>query len=155
MIDINKILDDLKHYKGFRNDIDLASFLSITPSALSSWRKKNTLNFSRVAQKFPEVDANYLATGKGSMLKSENFQNVVQTTTQGENINQQNTVDSGENVNITRITNEQIEKVADNSQLLEQIEIQNKTIETLQSQKKDLLEIESKLLKLLSNLRKE
>lgn len=162
MINQNKILEDLKHYKGFRSDLELANFLNTNPSNISRWRKKISLPLALFVQKFPEVDANFLATGQGRMLKTEN---IVQTTAQGGiSINQQNSIGSSignVTTNVTtsaRVPTETVEieeTPSDVTNLLSQMEHQNETITTLQEQIRELSMVNSKLLSLLPNRKKE
>lgn len=67
--DISQILDSIRHYLKVNSDADLANFLGVKPSTVSSWRKRNSLDFELIYAKCNEIDANWLLSGKGQMLK--------------------------------------------------------------------------------------
>lgn len=142
IIDRNKILNDLKRYKGFDTEIAFAKFLGISGQNLSGWRRRNAFNFYKITEKFPEIDPNFIATGQGEMLKSAYAE---QTDTQYEEPN-----------NETVTTDDKtVEKDAKNkvtidvSHLQNQIEFQKKMIEELQEQIEILKKNQASLLKLL------
>lgn len=65
------ILDAIKlHYK-FKSNTEYATFLGIAPQTLSSWYSRNTLDYDLVYSKCVDIDANWLLTGEGPMLKNE------------------------------------------------------------------------------------
>jgi len=64
---LNKIK---KHYK-FKTDAEFARFLEIKPQTLSSWYSRDTMDYELLSAKCVGIDANFLLTGTGEMLKSE------------------------------------------------------------------------------------
>lgn len=68
-VDKTLILNSLKSHLGFTKDVNFAAFLGIPPSTLSSWKERNTFDYELVYAKCVGVDANWLLTGQGSMLK--------------------------------------------------------------------------------------
>lgn len=56
-------------YKDIRSKRKFAEFLGITEQTLGKWYSRNTLNLDLLVSKFPDVDANWLLTGEGNMLK--------------------------------------------------------------------------------------
>lgn len=71
ILDVNEILDDIRHYLKVNSDAELANFLGVKPSTVSSWRKRNSLDFELIYAKCNNIDANWLLTGKGEMLKEK------------------------------------------------------------------------------------
>ena len=65
------ILNKLKEYKKFTHQREFALFLGIREQALSKWYARNTYNAELLAIKFPEIDGNWLLTGKGEMFKPD------------------------------------------------------------------------------------
>src|SRR5688500_3415650 len=67
------ILDRLKTVYGVERDADLARFLSLTPSAVSTWRRRNTLDLNLIVVKclttptklLRVVNLHWLVTGQG------------------------------------------------------------------------------------------
>lgn len=64
------ILRDIKKHYHLKKDSDFARFLGIKPTTLSSWYSRNTFDIDLVYSKCGEIDANWLITGSGNMLKS-------------------------------------------------------------------------------------
>lgn len=60
-----------KHYK-FKSDAEFARFLGIKPNSLSNWYTRNTMDYERVFSKCVEIDGNWLLSGQGQMLRSQN-----------------------------------------------------------------------------------
>lgn len=70
-MDKSLILNLIKlHYK-FKTDTDFAKFLGITPQALANWKSRNAIDYDVVYTKCVDIDANWLLTGKGKMLKDD------------------------------------------------------------------------------------
>lgn len=65
---INKIKD---HYK-FKKDSDFALHLGISAQMLSNWKARNTYDAELLYTKCLEVSPEWLLTGKGAMLKTDN-----------------------------------------------------------------------------------
>lgn len=70
-MDKSKIIKEIKLYLGFKNDTELADFLGIKQNTLSTWKSRNTMDYDLVISKCDFIDANWLLTGQGPMLKSE------------------------------------------------------------------------------------
>jgi hypothetical protein len=72
-IDSNHILDRLKEVYGLERDTKVAQFLDLTPSAVSAWRRRNTIDLNLVIarclstlnQKLRLVNIHWLVTGAG------------------------------------------------------------------------------------------
>jgi transcriptional regulator with XRE-family HTH domain len=63
------ILKEIQSYLGFKKDIDFAEFLGISQSTLSNWHKRGSIDYERIISKCELIDANWLLTGRGEMLK--------------------------------------------------------------------------------------
>lgn len=70
-MDKTLILNKIKTYLNIDTDTEFAKYLDIKPQVLSNWRKRNTFDIDLIYTKCENVDANWLLTGKGSMLKQE------------------------------------------------------------------------------------
>ena len=71
-MDKSLILNKVKSYLNLKSDTELANFLGIKPQVLSNWRARNTFDTELIYTKCVDIDANWLLTGEGEMLKSEN-----------------------------------------------------------------------------------
>lgn len=60
---------------GFKTDSGLAEFLGISRSTLSNWGARNSIDFALLLGRMPDVDYNWLLTGKGSPLRRAGFCN--------------------------------------------------------------------------------
>lgn len=76
-LDKSLILKDLKNHYNFKKDSDFARFLGIKPQTLSSWYSRNTFDADLLYAKCEEVDANWLLSGEGEMLKVDQTKDVV------------------------------------------------------------------------------
>lgn len=63
---INSIME---HYK-FKSQAEFADFLGIKTATISNWRARDTLDFPLLFTKCKDIDANFLLSGRGPMLKS-------------------------------------------------------------------------------------
>lgn len=63
------ILNEIKNHLGFKKDSDFANFLGIKQNTLSTWKSRNVIDYDLIIAKCDGIDANWLLTGKGSMLK--------------------------------------------------------------------------------------
>lgn len=50
-IEINEVLSKLKKELNISRDIDLAGFLEVKPSTLSTWKKRNSIDYRRLISK--------------------------------------------------------------------------------------------------------
>ena len=69
--DNSLIINEIKSYYGFKKDTDFANFLGIAPTTLASWHKRNSFDYELIFAKCEDIDANWLLSGQGSMLKSD------------------------------------------------------------------------------------
>lgn len=65
------ILNKIKEHLSFRYDKEFADFLGIKTTTLAMWYKRNTYDIELIFNKCEFLSAEWLLTGKGSMLKSE------------------------------------------------------------------------------------
>ena len=65
------IISQIKAHYNFKSDAEFARFLGIKPQVLSNWRKRNAIDYELLARVCTEIDANWLITGTGSMLKNK------------------------------------------------------------------------------------
>ncbi|MGJ5643243.1 LexA family transcriptional regulator [Formosa sp. S-31] len=64
---INKIIE---HYN-FKSDADFARFLGIRPQTLSNWKSRNTYDAELLYTKCVNINPEWLLTGEGELLKTE------------------------------------------------------------------------------------
>lgn len=64
-----QIINELIEYKGFKTKAKFAEFIGISPQLLSKWMERNTFDIDKMVIAFPEINAIWLLTGKGEMLK--------------------------------------------------------------------------------------
>lgn len=69
-MDKSAILSHIKQHYGFKSDAEFARFLGITPQTLSNWGARNSVDYELLSTKCVDVDANWLLTGNGEMLKT-------------------------------------------------------------------------------------
>lgn len=65
------ILSKIKSHYNFKSNVDFARFLGVAPNTLSNWYARNTMDLEIIITKCEQIDANWLFTGKGEMLKNE------------------------------------------------------------------------------------
>jgi phage repressor protein C with HTH and peptisase S24 domain len=68
----SEILDRVRVGLDIKNDSTLAQFLGISPTTLSNWRSRNSIDYDLVFSKCEYLNLNWLLTGKGEMFESEN-----------------------------------------------------------------------------------
>ena len=73
MRNVSRILQSIKDYKGLRTNTALAKFLGVSPSALSNWIARGTLDETLIVQKIPEIDVNFLRTGEFPMIEQDDI----------------------------------------------------------------------------------
>lgn len=72
-MDKSMILNRLKEVMNFTTNVELAQFLGVSKSTLSNWYSRNSLDYDLLFSKCEQVvDLNWLLTGKGEMLRSDN-----------------------------------------------------------------------------------
>lgn len=80
------ILNKLKTHFNLKSKAAFARFLGIKPQTLSTWYTRNTFDLELLYFKCVGVDANWLLTGEGDMLKVFNERPLL-----NENLSQDNT----------------------------------------------------------------
>ncbi|WP_300979028.1 helix-turn-helix domain-containing protein [Flavobacterium sp.] len=70
-MDKSLILKEIKKHYNFKTDGEFADFLGIKQNTLSNWATRNSIDYDRIITKCEDIDANWLLTGKGDMLKKE------------------------------------------------------------------------------------
>lgn len=68
-LDKSQILNKIKTHYGFKSNLEFSSFLGIAATTLSSWYSRNSIDFELIFAKCVDIDANWLLSGKGNMLK--------------------------------------------------------------------------------------
>lgn len=71
-IDTKLIINEIKKYYKYDTDKDFADFLGIKPQTLSSWYSRNSFDIQLVYSKCIDISSDWLLTGKGSMLRTQN-----------------------------------------------------------------------------------
>jgi hypothetical protein len=64
------ILSKIKEHLNLRYDKEFADFLGVKTTTLAMWHKRNTYDIELIFNKCEFLSAEWLLTGKGSMLKS-------------------------------------------------------------------------------------
>lgn len=75
-MDKSLILKQIRIHLGFKKEGDFADYLDISQSTLSSWHKRNTFDYEKIIAKCKDIDANWLFSGEGSMLKPSKVENI-------------------------------------------------------------------------------
>lgn len=102
-MDKSLILNAIKLHYGFKSNAEFARFLEITPQILSNWRARNSIDYDLIYTKCVDIDANWLLTGEGPMLKNKRYDEIEVNTN---NLNKQPsiiTVDSFNRDNIVLV----------------------------------------------------
>ncbi len=68
-IDKKYILNEIKTLYKFKKDTDFARFLEIKPQTLASWYARNNFDIDLVYRKCPNINADWLLSGKGEKSK--------------------------------------------------------------------------------------
>lgn len=68
-MDKSLILNEIKKHLNIKKETEFAEFLGINQSTLSNWHKRGTLQYETIISKCEDIDANWLLTGEGEMLK--------------------------------------------------------------------------------------
>lgn len=69
IVDKSLILNRLKKHLKIGTDKEFAEFLEIKPTTLSMWHKRNTMDIELIFTKCDFLNAEWLLTGEGEMLK--------------------------------------------------------------------------------------
>lgn len=65
------MLNEIKSHFKIVSETDFAKFLEITPQTLHNWKKRNTFDITVIYTKCVNISAEWLITGQGSMLKTQ------------------------------------------------------------------------------------
>ena len=72
VINVEAIVGRIKEVKGFKSDRQVADFLGVSKGTVSNWMTRNSIDFPLVINKLPEVDLNWLLTGRGTPIHRPN-----------------------------------------------------------------------------------
>ena len=67
-LDRRTLLDEIRFHYKFKNNVEFAKFLGITPQNLSNWYRRNSIDIERVYERCKGINPTWLLTGKGSMF---------------------------------------------------------------------------------------
>lgn len=67
----NLIIDRVKNAYDMPSDAELADFLGVAPSTVSSWRRRDTVDFQLIFAKCDEICADYLIHGDLPIFRNE------------------------------------------------------------------------------------
>ena len=95
-MDKSLILNKIIQYKNLKSDAEFARFLDITPQNFSKWKQRGTYDIELLYKKCPELNPEWLLTGDGSMLKSEEKSSINQNITGDSNIQSGNDTNTGD-----------------------------------------------------------
>lgn len=75
VINVKEILERIKQLMGFHTQVEIANFLEVTKGTVSNWLIRNSIDFPLLIKKLPDVDLNWLFTGRGTPHHKPNFCN--------------------------------------------------------------------------------
>lgn len=64
------MLSEIKKHYGIKSNAEFARFLEISAQNIYTWIKRNTFDPKIILAKCPDINAEWLLTGKGEMLKA-------------------------------------------------------------------------------------
>lgn len=99
------ILNNIKEHLKIRFDKDFADFLGIKTTTLAMWYKRNSYDVELLFNKCEFLNPEWLLTGKGSMLKSD------EKSVLSQNITGNSNIQSGNDSNITSENVAQVKKL--------------------------------------------
>lgn len=135
-MDKSLVLRKIQDHYNFKKDGDFASFLGINQSTLSNWHSRGTMDYEKIISKCEEIDANWLLTGEGKMIKD------IPIDTSLENDKKENIPDEKREGYITLRNNKEVKSLLDKIEGLEKIiEIKDKENEFLRMHINKLVEI--------------
>lgn len=65
-LDKKLIISRIKSAYNLKSDTELADFLGIPPTTLSSWKARNSIDLDKLYAKCVDINWDYLITGRGS-----------------------------------------------------------------------------------------
>lgn len=77
IIDNKLILKKIREYYKFESDAEFAKHLGIKPNTLSNWYNRNSIDYLKIITNCEDIDANWLLTGEGNMLKENNQKKMI------------------------------------------------------------------------------
>ncbi|MCL4639383.1 MAG: helix-turn-helix domain containing protein [Olivibacter sp.] len=72
-LDKSLILSRIKFAYGIKSDLKLAEFLGIPPTTLSSWKRRNTIDFDLLYSKLVDISWDHLIYGIGEPFLSTKY----------------------------------------------------------------------------------
>lgn len=71
MLISSKIIDRILELKGFKTDVKLAKYWNVSPTAVTSWRTRNSIPFKRIIAFCEDegVPLDYIFTGEGKRTR--------------------------------------------------------------------------------------
>jgi len=70
---INFIIDRLHSYFQVNSNIELAKKLGVSPTTISNWKTRNTIDYELIFTKCEEVNYNWLINGEGDMYLKDKY----------------------------------------------------------------------------------
>ena len=70
MINVEKILNNLKKELNLKNDLELSKFLGIKQNTLSTWKSRNFIDVIRILNKIQDYDILKLLNGEENFTKN-------------------------------------------------------------------------------------
>ncbi|MCK0203733.1 LexA family transcriptional regulator [Ornithobacterium rhinotracheale] len=70
-MDKTLIINEIKSHLNIKTDSDLADFLGVKQPTISTWRKRNSIDYDLIMTKCNNINGHWLLTGEGEMLKTE------------------------------------------------------------------------------------
>lgn len=80
----SEILNSIKKQYNFKTDAEFARFLEIKPQTLATWHSRDTFDIELIYSKCEQIDANWLLSGEGKMLKTYKAHELVNTLQQSD-----------------------------------------------------------------------
>ena len=69
-INIKNIIQRLKSLKSFNSDEQLAEYMGVTRAAVSTWKARNSIDYTLIFEKFPDYSLNYIIYGKADVMQN-------------------------------------------------------------------------------------
>ena len=71
IVDKNYILDKLKQFLNIKTDTEFANYIGVNINTFKNWRHRGYIDYEIIKNKIPEINMNWIITGKGNMLIKE------------------------------------------------------------------------------------
>lgn len=69
------VLNRLKHAYNIKTDSDLAALLGVARNTISTWRTRDSVDYSSIFAKCEQINLNWLITGEGEIFKTKTPKN--------------------------------------------------------------------------------